>query len=111
MILLAKGWTIAVREISKKGRVKITIYFTIYFCLSNISVIWKAYGVNEYESNFVKNNPPGIALIVLQCIVVIWFLYAIFTTCKNIHKKIHFYQKFTVISLVWLIAIICIIYI
>lgn len=111
LIFLAKGWTIAVRKISRQGRLRISIYFTIYIWLSLASVIWKDYALDEFEGKYVTNNPPGIILIVLQCIVVIWFCYAIYTTNKNVHKKTHFYKKFFICVCIWFLLLICIKYI
>lgn len=108
LILLAKGWTIAVRKISRQGRMKIAIYFTIYLWVSLAAVLWKDYGLDELDSKFVSKNPPGIVLIVVKCGVLLWFCYAMFTTCKNVHRKVHFYQKFFIASVIWIVACILI---
>lgn len=121
LIFLAKGWTICRRKISRKGRVKITFYFNIYFWVSVVSVYCRSiliylYILIDYSGSmipirYLKNDPSIYVLLVIKILCLFWFCYSIYTTIHTIHRKIHFYQKFFIFSFLWMILIICILYI
>lgn len=124
LIFLAKGWTICRRKISRKGRVKITFYFNIYFWVSVITIYCRSiiilfiflfdslfcidYSGSIIPIRYLKNDPSVYVLMGIKIFCLFWFCYSIYTTIHSIHRKIHFYQKFFIFSLLWLLLIICI---
>ena len=83
LILLAKGWTITRRKISAMGRVKLSMYTTIYMCVYISALGWSLYGYDPALVTFVNESPPGIMVQVIRVVSAFWFLYASWTTFRS----------------------------
>ena len=65
LYLLAKGWTVVRRKISPNGRVKIAIVFTIYFCISIVTLIMyesRSSSEKEKEIVYLYGSSPDMRL-------------------------------------------------
>lgn len=108
LILLAKGWTIVNKVISRHGRLKITLYSTVYWWISILTILWRELSYKLWERGVLYRNTAGIFLIVVRALITLWFVYALYVTMKKITKKLHFYYKFGFCGLCWFIINFCI---
>lgn len=111
LILIAKGWTIIYRKLSHQGRLKVTIYTTVYFWSSILCIIWRNLSYEPCEKGNLFRSTPGILLIVIKGLLIIWLLYALYITFKKTTKKVHFYYKFSALTVCYLIVDFCINYV
>ena len=59
----AKGWTIVRRKISANGRMKITIYATIYTSLMVGKSIWFQMDFSEADARYEWESQPGLVAV------------------------------------------------
>ena len=103
MILIAKGWVIVRPQLSPHGVVKIVAYGTFLLYMMIIVQIFVVYDYSNSTTVVKFNRIAQVILLLLRVVIApIWFAYAGYFTIKKINKKIRFYRKFIVASLLWL---------
>jgi len=104
LILIAKGWTITRRKISAMGRVRLSIYATLYASLYIYALLW---WINEDPAlvTFMYESPPGRLIQSIRFISSFWFLYACWTTFRSNPQKRSFYKIFTLFFFLWFISV------
>ncbi len=108
LYLLAKGWTVVRRKISANGRVKIAIVFTIYFCISIVTlIIYEAKSVNEKEKEIVYlyDSTSGYMLLGLRGYILFWFSQTLITTREKFPERRRFFNILYVGSVLWLFSL------
>ena len=102
LICLAKGWTIVRSKISPLGRMKMAVFFSTYLCAALASLIFFHTELDDEDINGFYYTAPGLALVILRCVAVVWFLYALHTTRRQFNFKLIFFSNFKPIGVVWL---------
>jgi len=101
LILIAKGWAITKTQLEdrKANLIMIIILFLAYTAL----FIWQNLGMDHASDIYVYESPPGIVVIVIRAIAMVWFLYCLRSTFaeENHPTKRKFYLWFGVSYLVW----------
>lgn len=104
-MLLAKGWTIVRAKISAMGRVRISVYMTIYSCTLITAYSWSEWGFDPALIIYKYESPPGEIYVWIRLFSVVWFLYACSTTLRNYPTKSTFYRVFCFLFTLWLLAV------
>ena len=66
LVFIAKGKSITRSKISATGKMKISIYFSLYICLLLIVVIWKWFLFDPALVLIEQESPPGMVLVVAR---------------------------------------------
>lgn len=82
---------------------KICIYFCIYVWLTIYCILWREAEQSVYDNITLFMHAPGYLLIVVKGLVILWFIYAIYITLSKTKTKRHFYYKFFLFSVIWLL--------
>jgi len=104
-ILIAKGWAITTNYLSQKNIILIVMsLFVIGFL---ILFIWSNFGIDPALTIYFYESPPGIIVLILRCLLVIWFLYCLRDTLRleNLPERRQFYMVFSIAYSVWFIAL------
>ena len=104
LVLLAKGWTIVRRKISANGRVRVALYMTVLTWTTVSLELWRVHVHDPATAAYHYESPPGVVLVSLRALMVVWFWYAASTTKRNYRHKVGFYAKFNAIFTLWLMA-------
>eukprot|EP00238_Polyblepharides_amylifera_P002019 CAMPEP_0196585534 /NCGR_PEP_ID=MMETSP1081-20130531/51020_1 /TAXON_ID=36882 /ORGANISM="Pyramimonas amylifera, Strain CCMP720" /LENGTH=759 /DNA_ID=CAMNT_0041907117 /DNA_START=492 /DNA_END=2771 /DNA_ORIENTATION=+ len=105
IILVAKGWSICCRKLSATGRVKISIYTTLYITSITGLLFWYAYALSEAEVVFIYHSAPGYFLCCMRVAGVVWLCYSTYVTLVKFRTKRRFFKKFVALYSVWLMAL------
>lgn len=101
--VLAKGWTITVRKISAKGRVKIMIFYIVYLSASSLSVLYYDVYVPKDDVSYVYDSKAGLTLLLMRLLAFIWIQRAVEITIRKYKEKVRFFSKFRRLSGIWLL--------
>ncbi len=104
LLVLAKGWTIVRRKISAAGRIKITIFVTIYLFLLLLANIMDGMMYDPAVILYFYEAPWGQIVIFCRVCLAAWFINAARITSHNFEKKRGFYGKFNKFYLVWILS-------
>jgi hypothetical protein len=104
LILLAKGWTLVRYKISSQGRVKLAVLMTVTFVSTLALETWKARGFDSATVVYFYMTPPGLLVVWLRSLAVVWFVYCCWTTMKSFKSKKRFYTRFALIFTAYLSA-------
>ena len=105
LILIAKGWTITRRKISAMGRVRLSIYATIYGCVYLSALGWSIWGFDPALVTFLYESPPGALIQTMRFFSSLWFAYACWTTVRSNPQKRKFYAIFSSFFFVWIVIV------
>eukprot|EP00936_MAST-01D_sp_MAST-1D-sp1_P001001 g1001.t1 len=104
LILLAKGWALVRSELSSRGKLRITVYMSCYCATYWLSVAWRE-SLPPFDVVTVYDTTPGALVVALRWTGLAWFLYAAWTTYRNVHRKLRFYRKFTLFCSLWMASL------
>eukprot|EP00944_MAST-04C_sp_MAST-4C-sp1_P011155 g11155.t1 len=108
LYLLAKGWTVVRRKISPNGRVKIAIVFTIYFCISIVTLIMyesRSSSEKEKEIVYLYGSSPGYAFISVRGCILFWFSQTLVTTKSKFPHRRRFFNILNVGASMWILSL------
>ncbi|XP_002739236.1 integral membrane protein GPR180-like [Saccoglossus kowalevskii] len=103
LLLIAKGWTITTMVITQKRFM--LIVWAIYCLLYGILFIWQMVAVDPTSDLNEYQSWPGALILSLRCIILVWFLMELRSTCKQeyVEAKLRFYRWFGVGYSIWFI--------
>jgi len=105
LILVAKGWTITKSRIEDRTIVLIGLgsLSAAYLAL----FIWENVGADPASTKYVYNSAPGIIVIVLRAVAMLWFVWCLRGTYieENHPSKRQFYIWFGAAFIAWFAAL------
>jgi len=105
LVLLAKGWAITKSEVDDK---KFLVIMVSAFLLAYITMfIWQNVGRDPASTLYVYESAPGIIILVLRSLALLWFLFLLRKTHldeQNDEKK-RFYFIFGILYTLWFLAL------
>mmetsp|Transcript_16372 Transcript_16372/g.19638 ORF Transcript_16372/g.19638 Transcript_16372/m.19638 type:complete len:819 (-) Transcript_16372:1183-3639(-) len=101
VVLVAKGWSICCRKLSATGRVKISIYTTVYLSVFSGMLLWFEYGMSDAQVVYIYHSVPGYLIVALRCLGTVWMCYATFVTLTKFRMKRRFFKKFLFTFGIW----------
>jgi hypothetical protein len=110
LLSLAKGWTVWRRKISATGRVKLSVFVTLFGLVQITCLAWalSQYGEETSEVVHLYGSLPGWFLVGARVAAFVWFFRSTMTTRKQYEQGkgwTTFYRKLLVfysIYLLWL---------
>jgi len=104
LILLAKGWAISKPAITDK--IPLLVLMSIFFILYLSMFIW-GYVVPNYTVLYIYESAPGIIILVVRVLTLIWFLWCLRKSVmeENHPSKREFYVRFAFFSSTWFILL------
>jgi len=105
LLLLAKGWAITKTEVSDK---KFLIVMVSAFLLAYITMfIWENVGQDPASTLYVYESAPGIIILVLRALTLLWFLFELRRTHleEDNPEKRRFYIIFGISYTLWFLAL------
>jgi len=105
LILVAKGWTITKSRIEDR-----TIVLAGLGALSAAYLalfIWEHVGLNPASTKYIYQSPPGIIILVLRALAMLWFVWCLRGTYieENHPSKRQFYLWFGATYVAWFAAL------
>ena len=77
------------------GRVRLSIYATIYGCVYLSALGWSIWGFDPALVTFLYESPPGALIQTMRFFSSLWFAYACWTTVRSNPQKRKFYAIFS----------------
>lgn len=105
LMLIMKGWTIVRRKISGNGRMRLTIFLTVYMAAYFTCVLFYKTGVDPADVVYMYDTWPGYILIILRFFLLVWLWRANRITLAKYNSKIGFYRKFMIFASLWTICL------
>jgi len=105
LILISKGWAITKTQLEDR---KANLVMTIILFLSYLALfIWQMLGMDHASDIYVYESPPGIVVIVVRALAMMWFIYCLRGTFseENHPTKRKFYLTFGVCYIVWFLIL------
>lgn len=103
LLLLAKGWAVTRLELAWKPLV--FAIWVIYGVVHILLYVWNRTEVDIIEDIDEYQTWPGWLILVLRCLIMVWFLLELRNTMLYEHNasKLHFFLHFGASALVWYI--------
>ncbi|CAH1389379.1 unnamed protein product [Nezara viridula] len=103
LLLLAKGWAVTRQEFTWKP-----LLFSVWFIYGVVHIllfVWNKTEVDIIEDIDEYQTWPGWLILVLRCLIIVWFLLELRTTMRYEHNesKLNFFLHFGASALVWYI--------
>ncbi len=112
IMLIAKGWTVIRRKISAKGRIKLAIVMTLYWCAGMYAVIIYSeggffHGIDRIENTSYYTGRSGAFLVWTRFGILAWFMFSAYTTFTkpSFKRKRKFYKIYFTLGLLYLLII------
>jgi len=105
LVLIAKGWTITKQEITHKRILLILVSTLLLGYL--IMFTWENVGVDPASTLYIYESPPGIVVVILRVLVLLWFLWCLKSTHgeESHPSKKRFYLVFGAIYTAWFLML------
>jgi hypothetical protein len=104
VLLLSKGWTVVRRKISAMGRVRFSIYMSMYMFIA-ITAMISQWNVDPGLVEYKFHSTAGELYVASRVLGATWFSYATFTTIKAYPSKRSFYRCFYAGYLAWILTV------
>jgi hypothetical protein len=105
LILIGKGWTISTTRLTDRRALFVILaaFLFVYVAL----FIWQEAGQDPASTKYAYESVPGIVLLVLRGITLLWFLFCLYKTFGvEIHpEKRKFYAVFGVLYTLWFLGL------
>jgi hypothetical protein len=105
VVLVAKGWCISGTQI--EGRIPILVGLGVVIVTYLAMFIWENVGLNPASVLYVYQTAPGIIIIVVRSLVMVYFLWCIRKTYidENKESKRMFYLYFGIVYFIWFLSL------
>ena len=108
LILIAKGWTVVRRKISATSRVKIGVFFSLYFAIYMGTLgSYETMTTNVRQINIVYlyDSTFGDVLLGLRAFGVFWFSHTLLQTQQKFLDRRDFFRTLHIGAIAWLISL------
>jgi len=104
LILLAKGWAISTSTLT--DRIPLLVLMIVFFILYLAMFIW-GYTAKNYAVLYIYESVPGIIILVLRVLTLLWFLWCLRKTLisESGETKKRFYIEFGAFFTPWFLIL------
>jgi hypothetical protein len=105
LVLIAKGWCISKTRLDDR---KVVLIGIAVLALAYLALfIWENAGVDPASTLYIYQSPPGIIILVLRGVTMLWFIWSLRATyLEDYHPaKRKFYLWFGIACVAWFLAL------